>query len=94
MVSKQWCGEFSVTLYTSTDTVPSLEHTQITVFFFFVLQCIVQLEHSQERSSNNVPTVLVASIKIEIAKGHVCGVQWVPILVRKVRVVIESYVLQ
>ena len=59
----------------------------------YVLQCTVQLEHSQEKSSSSVPTVLVASIKIEIARVHVFGVQWVPILVRKVQIRILSDML-
>jgi hypothetical protein len=38
----------------------------------------------QERNNSNVLTVLVASIKIEIAKVHAFAVQWVPIPVKKV----------
>jgi len=59
-----------------------------------MLQCTVRLEPLQEKSSSNVPAVLVVSIKIEIARGHVFGVQWVPTLVRKVQVLIQSYMLQ
>lgn len=55
-----------------------------------VFQCIVQLERLQGRNNSNVPAVLEASIKIEIAKVHVFAAQWAPTHVRKVGDIVQS----